>query len=877
MSVAKRMYLLIAITAIGLASLVSLGYYQMNRVYHVTSEINTDIIPSLKTISLALANFEQLNGLIWQHMASVDNANMQTIESEIATTHKALTETLKQYEASALNNEDKTWLEKDLTALAKFDELGSKVLTLSLSNKKTEARDALLAGVSTIHNVQKSFADHRQFNFDQATAKDIAANTIKNNAILLSLVNGLLMLAGVTILGLWITRNLLKQLGAEPDRLALLAKNFADGNLKQDIPVSEQDKTSVAYSIKSLQSTLDGLVQSLNYVSSQHEAGDVDVTVDTNRFKGGYAEMAAGINRMVAGHIAQNTKAIAVVKAFGQGNFEAPLEQFPGKQAYINETIEQVRDNLQRLIADANMLSQATLEGKLSTRADATRHQGDFRKIIQGVNNTLDAVVEPLNMAARCVDSISKGKIPATITEHYAGDFNQIKDNLNQCIKAINALIEDTLSLSDSARQGVLSTRTNVDKHQGDFRKIVEGINNTLDAVITPLNMAADCVNRISKGDIPTPITGQYHGDFNEIKDNLNQCINAINLLVADANMLADAAHDGRITVRADANQHLGDFRKVIEGVNATLETIVNPIIAVSEAVETINTAANEISTGNNDLSVRTEQQATSLQKTASSMEELAGTVRQNADNANQANQLAGVASQVAIKGGAAVNDVVNTMSAINESARKIEDIISVIDGIAFQTNILALNAAVEAARAGEQGRGFAVVAGEVRNLAQRSASAAKEIKELIADSVSKTAEGTKQVEAAGQTMSEIVSSVQRVSDIIAEISAASSEQSHGIDQVNNAVNSMDETTQQNAALVEEAAAAAESLVDQANSLAEAVSVFKLNHQSARKASKSSPVKHFPNAKKAVTPPKEPAQYASVKTGTNDADSWEEF
>jgi methyl-accepting chemotaxis protein len=205
------------------------------------------------------------------------------------------------------------------------------------------------------------------------------------------------------------------------------------------------------------------------------------------------------------------------------------------------------------------------------------------------------------------------------------------------------------------------------------------------------------------------------------------------------------------VTVRADASAHQGDFRKVVEGVNATLETIVAPIIIVKEAAETINTAAGEISSGNNDLSSRTEQQASSLEETAASMEELASTVKQNAENAKQANQLAMAASGVAIKGGDVVGQVVMTMANINESARKIEDIISVIDGIAFQTNILALNAAVEAARAGEQGRGFAVVAGEVRNLAQRSASAAKEIKELITDSVSKTTEGTAQVENAGK------------------------------------------------------------------------------------------------------------------------------
>lgn len=229
------------------------------------------------------------------------------------------------------------------------------------------------------------------------------------------------------------------------------------------------------------------------------------------------------------------------------------------------------------------------------------------------------------------------------------------------------------------------------------------------------------------------------------------------------------------------------------------------------------------------DLSSRTEQQASSLEETASSMEELTSTVKQNADNARQANQLAVSASNIAAQGGGVVAQVVNTMEAINDSAKKIVDIISVIDGIAFQTNILALNAAVEAARAGEQGRGFAVVATEVRSLAQRSAAAAKDIKTLIGDSVEKVNAGSKLVAQAGSTMDEVVNSVKRVTDIMAEISAASQEQSAGIEQVNQAVSQMDQVTQQNAALVEEAAAAAGSLQDQASELAEVVSVFKLD------------------------------------------------
>jgi methyl-accepting chemotaxis protein len=249
----------------------------------------------------------------------------------------------------------------------------------------------------------------------------------------------------------------------------------------------------------------------------------------------------------------------------------------------------------------------------------------------------------------------------------------------------------------------------------------------------------------------------------------------------------------------------------------------------VRGSADSIATAAVEVAAGNQDLSSRTEQQAGSLEESASSMEELTGTVRQNADNAQQGKHLATTASQIASHGGEVVAQVVETMGAIDASARKIVDIIAVIDGIAFQTNILALNAAVEAARAGEQGRGFAVVAGEVRTLAQRSAAAAREIKVLIDDSVEKVDAGSRLVGEAGTTMKDVVASVQRVTDIMAEISAASSEQSAGIVQVSQAINEMDHVTQQNAALVEEAAAATESMQEQARSLAEAVGVFKLD------------------------------------------------
>ncbi|WP_328589945.1 methyl-accepting chemotaxis protein [Chromobacterium phragmitis] len=334
-----------------------------------------------------------------------------------------------------------------------------------------------------------------------------------------------------------------------------------------------------------------------------------------------------------------------------------------------------------------------------------------------------------------------------------------------------------------AASAGEFGKRIEVESKQGFFRLLGEGVNQLLGVTSQGLNDIANVLGALARGDLTRTISSDYDGLFGQLK--------------------------------ADSN--------------TTVERLKEIIANIKDSTDAINTAAKEIAAGNSNLSGRTEQQAASLEETASSMEEITSTVRQNAENAKKANSLATGASDIAARGGKVVGDVVSTMNEINESAKKIVDIISVIDGIAFQTNILALNAAVEAARAGEQGRGFAVVASEVRNLAQRSAAAAKEIKSLIGNSVDKVESGSRLVDEAGRTMNEIVVSIRRVADIMSDISAASLEQSSGIEQVNLAVTQMDENTQKNAALVEEAAAAAESLEEQARYLSDAVAVFKLD------------------------------------------------
>ena len=338
-----------------------------------------------------------------------------------------------------------------------------------------------------------------------------------------------------------------------------------------------------------------------------------------------------------------------------------------------------------------------------------------------------------------------------------------------------------------SAANGDFTRRLAVEGKEGFFRNLAEGLNQLLETASTGLAAVAGVLNSLAAGDLTQKIEGNYHGTFGQLKDDTN----------------------------------------------TTVERLREVVGRIKEATEAINTAAQEIAAGNQDLSSRTEEQASSLEETASSMEELNATVKQNAESARQANELATSSNEIAVRGGQMVKQVVDTMSGIQASSKKIADIVGVIDSIAFQTNILALNAAVEAARAGEQGRGFAVVATEVRNLAQRSATAAKEIKALIAESVDKVEGGAQLVHEAGSTMDEVVTSFQQVARLVVDISNASREQSSGIEQVTQAVSQMDEVTQQNAALVEEAAAAAESLEEQASGLVQTVGMFKLREGAA--------------------------------------------
>ena len=374
-----------------------------------------------------------------------------------------------------------------------------------------------------------------------------------------------------------------------------VAAKYVDDISKGNIPAKitetyNGDFNTIKNNLNQCIDAVNMLVADAGLLSKAAVDGKLATRADASKHSGDFRKIVQGVDDCLDAVIGPLNVAAEYVDRISKGDIPPKIsDKYNGDFNEIKNNLNQCIDAVNLLVVDAGVLAKAAVEGKLATRADASKHQGDFRKIVQGVDDCLDAVIGPLNVAATYVEDISKGKIPDKITDSYNGDFNKIKNNLNACIEAVNMLVADAGVLAKAAVEGKLATRADASKHSGDFRKIVQGVDDCLDAVIGPLNVAAEYVDRISKGDIPPKITDNYNGDFNEIKNNLNQCIDAMNMLVADAGVLAKAAVEGKLATRADATKHQGDFRKIVQGVDDCLDAVIGPLNVAAEYVDRIS------------------------------------------------------------------------------------------------------------------------------------------------------------------------------------------------------------------------------------------------------------------------------------------------
>jgi len=539
----------------------------------------------------------------------------------------------------------------------------------------------------------------------------------------------------------------------------------------------------------------------------------------------------------------------------------------------LTRSFQAAQAALREMVAETRRLSTEAVEGRLSARADPAHFRGAYREVVEGVNATLEAVTGPLAVAAGHLERIARGDIPEPLAAGYRGDFARVEQSLNACIGAVRLLVTDARVLADAAVAGQLGTRADPSRHGGDFRLIVDGVNRALDAVVGPLSAAAAELERISRGELPARVEGAFPGDFSAVRESLERSVAAIRSLADDVRAMSTAAVEGRLGTRADPSRHLGEYRAVVEGVNATLDAAVAPvqeagqvlehlaardlrarvrgtyrgdharirdavnatgkalqeaIAGVAETAEQVSAAAREIASSSEAIASGATEQASSIEQTSHSLGSMTETVQQMSRGVEHASALAQGAQAAAGQGARSVEALREAMVRARTSAQGTSQIIKDINEIAFQTNLLALNAAVEAARAGAAGRGFAVVAEEVRALALRSKEAAGRTEALIRESLVQVEAGASTGERVAETLRAIAGSVAKVTAVVGEIRAAAATQSSGIAQVNQAVGQMDRVTQTNASSAEETSSAAAGLAIQAESLAAMVRSFQI-------------------------------------------------
>lgn len=697
---------------------------------------------------------------------------------------------------------------------------------------------------------------------------------------------------------------------------ALAAERIARGDLTAEVNLRSENDI-LARSMKSVIDTLRALVNETRGLTESAAEGNLEARGNAEAFDGGFKEIVEGVNHTLDGIVAPLSVAVAYISKMADGeNMDALENNYKGEYGKLIGNLNQVRDALYSLTCEAMALAQATAKGNLSHRADVAKLKGGYSRIMRGINESLDAVINPLRTVAGYMEQIGRGEVPEKIHETYAGEFEEIKNSINACIdgldglvrnrdilmsmsvnnysqtasedyqgiyadisRSINAasglinrlvivmrkvaegdfsdlerlramgqlseqdelmpavitmmgsiqsLVDETTLLSEAAVEGRLEHRGDAVRFRGQYRSVVEGINNTLEAILAPITEASAVLEEVADGNLHVKVSGDYRGDHAKLKDNLNRTLGNLLDYVSEISRILSGVSEGNLDLSLEAD-YRGDFLEIKNSLNNILVTLSQVMGDINTSAEQVASGSRQVSVGSQSLSQGSTEQASTVQQLTASISEIASQTKKNAVDANDASQLAVTAREQASAGNRQMQEMLGSMEAINESSANISKIIKVIDDIAFQTNILALNAAVEAARAGQHGKGFAVVAEEVRNLAARSAAAAKETTDLIEGSVQKAQVGTKIADETASSLDVIVRSIEKAADLVGNIAAASNEQASGIAQINKGIEQVAQVVQNNSATAEESAAASEELSGQAELLKEMMSRFKIN------------------------------------------------